>query len=280
MEYDNDINNIEIINNTNSNKQLISNKSAISGSSISSTKLKKHVDIIDEFFKYCNEGNIDRAYEMLTDECKEVLFPNVETFDSIYYSSLFKEEKKTYTVENWIGDTYQVKITGDILSTGKLDNSKTNQDYITIVENGDSYKLNINNYIGRTNRDKITEVESIKVNIQSIDTYMDYEIYNISVENGTDGTILLNTNDDTKSVYLLDRKNMKYYFYSNEVAESSLLIQSKFTNKFKIKFDNSYSSNRKIEKLVFSKVVLKYDEYKQLENKEEFKDFYQLKVDV
>ena len=42
------------------------------------------------------------------------------------------------------------------------------------------------------------------------------------------------------------------------------------TNDIQIKFSNSYSSSRRIDSLVFSKFVLNYDEYKDLENKEEY----------
>ena len=44
------------------NKSIVSNKSAVSGTSISEKKLKKDTDVIDNFFKNCNEGNIDNAY--------------------------------------------------------------------------------------------------------------------------------------------------------------------------------------------------------------------------
>ena len=93
-------------------------------------------------------------------------------------------------------------------------------------------------------------------------------------------TFNYDTSDDTKSVYLLDNKDMKYYFYSNEIIENKLMVESKFTRNLQIKFSNSYSSDRKINKLVFSKFVLNYDEYKTLENKEEYNNFYEYRVNV
>lgn len=266
--------------NTSVGQMIISDKSAVSGDNISSTKLNSDIEIINEFMEYCNEQNINAAYELLSNTCKQEMFPTIEDFNNIYYSRLFSNEKKTYTVENWIGNIYQVKITGDILSTGDLSNDKTKQDYMTIVrENGDK-KLNINNYIGRNTSNKMTEYNDIKVTVTSIDTYMDYEIYNLSIQNNSENDILLDTSDDTKSVYLLDSKNMKYYFYSNEIIQNKLVVESKFTNTIQIKFSNSYSSDRNISKLVFSKLVLNYNEYKNLENKEEYLDFYIFEVKV
>lgn len=264
----------------NISQELVSNKSAISGENVSSAKLKKDTDVINKFVEYCNQSDLNSAYDLLTNECKEEMFPTIEDFSNIYYSKIFSGDKKTYTIENWSGSVYQVRFTGDILSTGNLSNSETKQDYITIVKENGENKLNINNYIGRNNLNKTTEYNDIKITVTRIDTYMDYEIYSLSIENNSENDILLDTSDDTKSVYLLDSKNMKYYFYGNEIVKNRLIIESKFTNTLQIKFSNSYSTSRNIKNLVFSKLVLNYDEYNNLENKDEYNDFYQFRVDV
>ena len=106
---------------------------------------------------------------------------------------------------------------------------------------------------------------------------MDYEEYNIYVENNSNNTILLDTNDDVKSVYLLDSNDKKVYFFNNEINTSKLVVQSKLKTTLKIKFSNSYSSTRKMKNIVFSKFVLNYDEYNELENKAEY-DFKKLKI--
>lgn len=277
----NDINKNNTINeNTNIRQEVISNKSAVSGDTVSNIKLNNDTEVINQFVKYCNEQNINAAYELLSSDCKQEMFPALIDFNNIYYSKLFNGDKKTYTVENWSGSIYQVRFTGDILSTGDLTNNETKQDYITIVRENGENKLNINNYIGKQTSSRATEYKDIKISVTSIDTYMDYEIYNLSIQNNSENDILLDTSDDTKSVYLLDSKNMKYYFYSNEIIQNKLLIESKFTRSIQIKFTNSYSSSRNIKKLVFSKLVLNYDEYKNLEDKQEYQDFYEFRVDV
>ncbi len=267
-----------LIENTEINKDVVSEKSLISGQNVSGTQLNSETELIDEFIKYCNNKDLNSAYEMLSEECKEEMFPTIDDFYNNYYKNLFNEYK-TYTVENWIGSTYQVRFTGDILSTGNLNTNETKQDYITIVQNNNENKLNINSYIERKMPKEVTEENNVKVTIKSIDTYMDYEIYNLSIQNNSDNSILLDTNNDTKSVYLLDSRDMKYYFYSNEIIANRLMVKSKFTNDLKIKFTNSYSSSRKISSLVFSKMVLNYDEYKNLENKEEYQ-FNEFRINI
>lgn len=261
---------------TTNNSTLMSDKSSISGSSIQSSKLKKDTDIINQFMDYCNNGDVSNAYNLLTDDCKKEMFPTIQDFSNIYYSSLFNGERKSYTIENWENDTYSVRITSDILSTGSLKGDETRQDYITIIENS---KLNINSYVKKLNVNKKTSDKNITITVNYINVYMDYEIYDITIQNNTNDTILLDTNDDTKSVYLLDKNNMKYYFYNNELIKEKLLIQSNFKTNLQIKFDNSYKEKRNIESMIFTKMILNYNEYKDEKDKDKY-NYYTFKVNL
>lgn len=259
---------------------LISGKSISTGDKISNLKLQEDSEIIKKFIEYCNNKNLEDAYNLLTDECKQEMFPNINDFTNIYYTSLFNGETQYYTVENWSGSTYEVNFVGDILSTGKVNDIKNKQDYITIVkQKNDNYKININNYIGRIMLNKETERDNIIINIESKDIYKDYEIYNLSITNNTSNIISFDMIDDSKSIYLLDENNMKYYFYNNEIIQSKLIIQNGFKNSLKIKFNNSYNSTRNIKMLVFSKMILNYNQYKDLEDKTKY-DFYVFKVNI
>ena len=259
-------------------KEVISTKSAISGQTVFESKLKNDVDFIKKFINYCIEQNIDSAYEMLTNECKEEMINTKEDFFNNYCLKIF-DSNKQFTIENWSGDIYLIKITQDILATGKIKNESTKQDYITVVNKDGESKLNINNYIGRKEINKVTERENIKIYITEINTYMDYEIYSLVVENDSENKILLDAGNNVKSVYLLDNNKMKYYFFSNEIVENKLIIESKFKNKINIKFSNSYSSDRKLQQLVFSEFVLNYDEFKKLQDVQKY-NYYEFKIDI
>ena len=166
----------------------------------------------------------------------------------------------------------------DILSTGKIDDNATKTDYISVISEGEDYKLDINNYVGKKSINKSTEKENIKIMVTDVDTYMDYEIYNLIIENNSDNKIMLDTGNDSKNVYLLDSNDMKYYFYNNEIIENQMIISSKYKTNVKIKFSNKYSSNRKIEQLVFSKLILDYDKYK--ENEDKYNEFYMFEINL
>ena len=126
------------------NGAIVSDKSALSGGSVSTTEIKKVSSKIEEFVGYCNEHDVEKAYDMLSDSCKEELYPSQEYFEENYYNQVFEKGKKTYSIENWTGNTYIVKFKGDLLATGKSSDGFTYQDYITIDEK--EKKLNINKY--------------------------------------------------------------------------------------------------------------------------------------
>lgn len=269
-----------IIKNENYGDEVVSSKSPITGKSVPEDELKSASDVIKQFIEYCNNSNVESAYSLLTNECKEEMYPTLNDFNNIYFKYTFGGEKKTYTIENWIDNVYQVRITGDILSTGKIDNATTKQDYITIVEENNELKLNINKYVGRSNPDKVTEIDNIKFTITQVDTYMDYKEYNLLIENNSSNDILLDTSNDTKSIYLIDRNDKKTYFLSSEITPNQFVVQSKYKTNLKIKFAYEFASNNSLKNIVFSKSILNYDEYRKLDNKEQFNDFQELKIKI
>lgn len=272
--------NNENINNVIYGKEVISDKSAVTGDGVSEKQLKNDSEIINKFLNYCNEGNLNEAYNILTDECKEEMYPTLNDFNNIYFKYTFGGEKKTYTIENWIDNVYQVRITGDILSTGKIDNATTKQDYITIVEENNELKLNINKYVGRSTPDKVTEIDNIKFTVTQVDTYMDHKEYNLLIENNSSNDILLDTSNDTKSIYLIDRNDKKTYFLSSEITPNQFVVQSKYKTNLKVKFGYEFASINSLKNIVFSKSILNYDEYRKLDNKEQFNDFQELKIKI
>lgn len=242
---------------TNSSK-ITTNQSVVTGENVSSNKLKTQAGVIDQFISYCNERNLQEAYDLLTDECKEQIYNSLEIFEQAYYNDVFGGETKTATVENWVDNTYRVRIVDNLLATGKSNDGYAKQDYITVKKTGEDYKLNINNYIGYTEIGKTTQKDDISVEIISKNTFMDYEEYKIKVTNNTDKDIKIDGRSDVRSLYIEDSRGKKYSSYNHELTDPMLLVQSEHTNELSIKFYSSYTSTKKIEYMVFSDVVV-YD---------------------
>lgn len=271
-----------IRNNINSNISgtLESSTSLIEGSSVSSQNLETQTSVIDNFIKFCNNGDIEKAYNLLTEECKEEVFPSLESFKNKYHNNVFNTYK-TYTIQNWSGSTYKLKLTEDALTTGKVSsNSSYLQEYMTVVKKDSEYKLNINNYIGRKEINKTTTVKGITINIISKETYMDYSEYTVKIKNTTDNTILLDNGERTDSIYLLDQKDVKEYANTGEIIYSTLKIMSGESRNYTFKFSNSYSNTREMRYLVLQNVIMNYDEYNETIDKSSYKDFTKITVSV
>lgn len=271
-------NSIFINNSVKENSSIISNKSVVGGTSISTNKLNEAENVIDKFMNYCNDCKIEEAYNLLSEDCKEQLFETEEVFKNNYYDSIFNDETKLYTIENWTSDTYKINISNDILATGNITEEK--MDYFTIVKQRDEYKLNIKNYVGKNDINKEAEHENIKIKVLNRNTYMDYEIYEIQVTNNSENDILLDTKNDTKTIYLQDNKGAKFYAYTNEIIDNEFIVRKSKTKNIKIKFNSGFSSNRRINYMFFSDLILNYNEYEKVEDKEEYTDIFKFSVNI
>lgn len=254
--------------------------SLINGSGSTNRDLEKHTSTIDTFIKYCNEGQVENAYNLLTEECKEEIFSSLESFRNKYFNNVFKTYK-TYSMQNWMGNTYKIKLTEDALTTGKVSsNSSYLQEYMTVVEKDSEYKLNINNYIGRTQINKTTTDKGLNITVESKETYMDYSEYTIKIQNTTDSTILLDNGKRADNIYLLDENNVKEYANTGEIIYSSLKLIPKETKKYTFKFSNSYSNTRIMRYFVFKNVIMDYDEYNETIDKNNYDNFTKVTVGV
>ena len=249
----------DIVSATDMYNSLVSEKSSVTGETINTNKITKDTDVITKFLDYCNIGNIEEAYELISNDCKESMFSTIEYFNSIYYTGVFAGEKKLYTIENWVGDIYKVKITENILSTGNAGEGNTKQDYITVVEEDGERKLNINSYIGKSNINKQKDFEKINVNVLNEEKYMDYTIYNFEVTNNSDTDIALDTLKNIDSMYVQDSSGAKYSAYTHELSQQQLVVKSNSKSQLKIKYYSKYVSTKKIATIVFSKVILDYN---------------------
>ena len=260
-ENEKNLNSGTISSSTSSTTTYKPQQSAISSSTVPNSIYKEQSKIIDDFIKYCNEGNTKEAYDLLSKDCKEIMFPTLEYFIENYYKMIFNE-KKIYSIKNWTNNTYKINMTENILSTGKVSNGVSIEDYFTIV-NAEK-KLNINGFIGRTNLNTSTSNNNLEFNILYEDQYMDYVIYTLKVKNKTDKTVLLDSGENTQNMYISDQNNVKYTSYRNEVTDAELKILPNSENIIKIKYASTYVMNRNINYLVFKDIILDsnaYDEY-------------------
>ena len=95
----------------------------VMGEDISKKLQKDNNNIIDKFIEKCNEKDYEQAYSMLSNSCKERLYPTIEYFKNNYIDKVFTQ-KRIYNLESWISTnnryTYKIKILDDIIQTGAI----------------------------------------------------------------------------------------------------------------------------------------------------------------
>ncbi|MCI8444517.1 MAG: hypothetical protein HFJ37_05110 [Clostridia bacterium] len=245
--------------NSDSNISMVSNESAVSGEKINISNSKKAKQVIENFLNDCNQNKVEEAYDLLTEECKEEMYPSIDIFEDTYVSKMFLGQGINCSIENWIENTYKVKIQGDLLAVGKVNDEDIIQDYITIKKVQDDYKLNINSYIGRTQINKSKNKSNIEIKVLQKDVYMDYEKYSIKINNHSESNILLDTRKRIDSMYVENERGAKSSAYIHELTDLDLTVYGKHTKDITIKYYNSYHSGKKANKLVFSNVIMNYD---------------------
>lgn len=261
QEENNNISNIQIDKDTSIPDEVI-----ISGEEISEEKAIEDKQIIESFVQACNNKDYSKAYNMLTDDCKNIVFNG--TMDSFVrnYCDLIFKTSKTYKLEGWLnktdGMTYKMTYLEDnILATGGISDGLNYTDYITITKENGENKLSIYSFINSYNTEKIESKNNIAVKVNRKDVYMDYVVYAFDITNNSENVILLSDNSDNKQICLVDEHNSEYISYLNEIPQFNLVINKGEQKQFAIRFAKGYSSSTNSRYIKFKNIYLDYNSY-------------------
>ena len=250
-------------------------KTIISGDDVDKDTYKKEENLVKTFVEYCNNQQIQEAYSLLTDECKQKMYPSIETFKKNYYDVIFSQNREC-NLQSWVTNgnynTYKVTFIEDIMATGDYDNVKKFEDYITIVTKNDEQKININSYIKSEEINKTTKTEDLEINVKTADIYMNSVKYLLEVTNLTENDILLDTLKN-KSLRLVGTNDAEYALDDTNLFSSNLIIYKESKNKaIELKFTKQYGSEVTGKSIEFKKMITNYEEYlKDPDNYSEYK---------
>lgn len=218
--------------------------------------------LLDQFLTYCVQHNPTAAYNLLSTQCKNLMYQTEESFESSYYRGKF-EGDKSYKFQSWSTSDenyiYLVQIFDNPLSSGSSSNSKYIEDYITIAPEDDIFKVNVNGYINREEVYKNASNDLITAKVTLVDNYMENKIYTINLKNNTEDRIVLDTREDPQSTYLIDTNGNKSYALLYENNEADLTLEPQEAKTIKIKFNATYRNGLKINKMEFTNIVRDQD---------------------
>ncbi len=229
------------------------------GDAVPDTYQQDYGTLIDHFFTYCKNHEPEKAYGLLTQDCKDILYPTLEIFKEQYYAPKFTKEK-TYTFQSWATSSgvmiYFVKIYDNMLATGKGNSQKYIEEYVSVMKENDTYKLNVSGFIGKQKKETEASENNITITIKSSEIYMDYEIAYVTVKNDNPYDIVLDSRNDTDTIYLENTNGVAFEAMLFENQDSDFAIGANQEKQLKIKFSNPYQSGTRTARYVFSDIIV------------------------
>lgn len=235
--------------------------------------------LIGEYVEYCNNKEYEKAYNLLTEECKKELYPTLEDF-TLHIKSIF-DQYKVYSMQNYSNDKnlyiYRVTFFNDILSNGiSRDNKDTQYDEekFVIKNNNGNLSLSIGGFISEETLNKLYEDDNMRVYIEKRILKYDTEEYILKIANKSQYILYLSDyihasdiqielpSGGTRNFYVSDdMKNNGYiqtdmYIYSQQIREYRLIF-----NKFYDESKDTKSINFNSIKLLTK--IIDYDEMTQ-----------------
>ena len=168
-------------------------------------------DMLKEYIGYCNEGNYQKAFNMLSEDCRSYEFDNdVEKFMSHVLVKM--PTPKKYSIQNYSNTTYgnkkiyiyEVKYTDDLLATGLTNTTYayTAEKFTFYEDDNDQLQMNAGDYIYHSDIKSISENEYLKIDV--VDKVVNYSIeqYEIKFTNRSNYTIVIADGVETDEVVL------------------------------------------------------------------------------
>ena len=250
----------------------IPGESVITGEEIDEEVTVKNTNKIQEFVDYCNSGNYQNAYNLLSEDCKNEVFGTLEEFISNYANQIFNTNK-IYSLELWYNtyNAYTYRIVyqeNDMLATGNINSENTIEDYITIINENNEQRLNINGFIGKENINVTNNTNNISITINNKSMFRSFEKYNVTVANNTDKTILLSDGISGNDICLIDSNKEEYDSIISELPIPFLKIDAGATRTLDIRFYKMYNPYRTINYIQFKNIITDLEDYELSENDE------------
>ena len=176
-----------------------------SSSTVPETLQEDYEDLIAKYVNYCNEGEFDLAFNMLSSDCKKYAFNN-KVEDFMVYLVDIMPTKKEYSIQNYSNLTlngkrayvYQVKYFDDILSTGLTDQEYSYTEEKIVFTRGEKGKIEmaVGNFMYHADVKRITENEYLKVDVIDKSSFYSMEKYNFKLTNRSEYTIVIADNTE------------------------------------------------------------------------------------
>ena len=268
---------------SNNTTAIIKNDTNIANNNIDNIiKTNSTSDAIEKFVNFCNKKDTDSAYNMLTNDCKEVLYGNnKDSFINEYVNKIF-DKQRSYKIikKESSNDVYEVIFSENPIGIGDIDKVNNKSDYITVINESGTYKLGVAGFIKKENLSASNKNNYMQIKVLSRYIFTDYEIYNFSARNDILVDFVLDNMENNIKTYIEDNDGNRFKIANDEYTSETTRVQNGKEVNISLKFDRKYSNNNKqIKKIVFSRInVLNRNYYQKVFNPEDNTTSYQEKM--
>lgn len=220
------------------------------------------VNLVDIYFNYCNNAEYEKAYNCITEECKEAVYPSLEIFTE-YVKNIFEGKKKTYNVQAYsvVDNTYvyNIRILDDILANGTSDGYYYYQEKLILKEENGEMKLSIGEFVGEENLNINVEDENMIIRIASVFVDYETETYKIVIENKSNDKYIV-VADGTQSNEVILNSGTRQKLPAE--AEKQLIVKPGSFVMREVKFNKFYDDGNVSTSIKFGAIrILKSYDY-------------------
>ena len=220
---------------------------------------KKEINLfeskINKYMKHCENREYEEAYNMLSEDCKNIRFNNnIENFKK-YIKSIFKEGQKYY-IQNYSNKDniyiYQCTISEDILVTGNAD-AERYIEKIAILGNKEDSPISIGEFIKAEEINKVAEDEFMKIHLLKRNIYYDKIIYEIKIKNNSSYDIVLEREGEKDAIGIYVQNDLRVENLK-EYETNEKYIEAGSEKNIKVEFPVYFDEKDKVNKIIFNKI--------------------------
>lgn len=209
---------------------------------------------IDKFIQRCNNKEYESAYNMISDDCKQEVYPTLNSFQK-YVDTKFKE-KRTYSIQNFsnVGKQYiyDVNLMEDLMATGLTGkNFYYDEEKFVFTESDKNLKFSIDGFVRKTNLNMFAEDENLKINIYSKNVFYDHETYKVTITNRSSHPIVIADGTTNNEVALYTGENNRY---EKSVGSYGIMLKPNETKSYTFLFNKYCDDGEAPEHIMFNDI--------------------------
>ncbi len=211
---------------------------------------------IAEYIKYCNQKEYEKAYNLISENAREKIYPTLQDFKT-YVDYVF-DTPKVYTIQNYSNRgnvyIYRIRIFDDILATGMNGQESFTyfEEKMAFIESNGKLNMSVKSYIGDEKQDAVYDDQYMRISVINKSMSYDETEYSLIIQNKTEYTLVF-SNDRNIDEIALDTSD-GYKGQTKEGKDSAVIVGPNATLAYRLTFNDFYDEANKVNGIVFKNV--------------------------